>query len=52
MLLAGGLNPGNVQAALAQVQPFGLDICSGARTAGQLDAEKLRAFVEQAQFAL
>ena len=52
VLLAGGLNAGNVQAALAQVQPFGLDICSGVRTAGQLDFEKLLAFVAQARFAI
>ena len=47
VLLAGGLNAGNVQAALAQVQPFGVDICSGVRTDGQLDVQKLLAFVAQ-----
>lgn len=47
VFLAGGLNPANVRTAIGQVQPFGLDICSGVRTNGQLDADKLRAFMEQ-----
>lgn len=47
VFLAGGLNPTNVRAAIEQVQPFGLDICSGVRTNGQLDASKLQAFMSQ-----
>lgn len=47
VFLAGGLNPANVRTAIEQVQPFGLDICSGVRTNGQLDADKLRAFMDQ-----
>jgi len=43
--LAGGLRPGNVRAAIDAVQPFGLDLCSGVRSEGALDAEKLRRFV-------
>lgn len=42
--LAGGLNPDNVSEAIAQVQPFGLDICSGLRTNGQLDETKVQRF--------
>ena len=42
--LAGGLHAGNVAAALDAVNPFGLDLCSGVRTAGQLDEAKLAAF--------
>jgi phosphoribosylanthranilate isomerase len=42
--LAGGLNPGNVQAAIDRVRPFGLDLCSGVRTNGQLDPQKLESF--------
>jgi phosphoribosylanthranilate isomerase len=42
--LAGGLNPGNAANAVAQVGPFGLDLCSGVRTDGRLDPEKLEAF--------
>ena len=44
MYLAGGLNPGNVAAAIREVQPFGIDVCSGLRTEGKLDPQKLRAF--------
>jgi phosphoribosylanthranilate isomerase len=43
--LAGGLNPGNVGKAIAQVQPFGVDVCSGLRTDGRLDASKLERFM-------
>ncbi|WP_088283641.1 phosphoribosylanthranilate isomerase [Ideonella sp. A 288] len=42
--LAGGLNAGNVAEAIAQVQPHGLDICSGVRRDGRLDEGRLRAF--------
>ena len=43
--LAGGLNPGNVGQAIAQVQPFGVDVCSGLRVEGRLDAKKLEQFM-------
>lgn len=45
--LAGGLNAGNVQAAIREVAPFGVDLCSGVRTNGALDAGKLEAFFSQ-----
>lgn len=45
--LAGGLNPENVAEAIRQVQPFGVDLCTGVRTEGKLDEKKLRAFFEQ-----
>jgi phosphoribosylanthranilate isomerase len=45
VLLAGGLHPGNARAAIATVAPAGLDVCSGLRTAGRLDAGKLAAFI-------
>lgn len=44
VFLAGGLNPSNVAEASAAVRPFGLDVCSGVRTGGKLDVDKLRAF--------
>ncbi|OYU14362.1 MAG: N-(5'-phosphoribosyl)anthranilate isomerase [Alphaproteobacteria bacterium PA4] len=45
VFLAGGLTPANVGDAIARVRPFGVDLCSGIRTAGALDAIKLAAFV-------
>jgi phosphoribosylanthranilate isomerase len=45
VFLAGGLNPGNAAAAVAQVRPAGLDVCSGLRVDGRLDATLARAFV-------
>ena len=45
VFLAGGLNAGNVREAIEKVKPFGVDICSGVRTNGKLDEEKLSAFV-------
>ncbi|BAK65025.1 phosphoribosylanthranilate isomerase [Sphingobium sp. SYK-6] len=45
VFLAGGLSAANVADAIRQVRPYGLDLCSGVRTAGQLDPGKLAAFV-------
>jgi len=45
VLLAGGLHPGNARAAIEAVGPAGLDVCSGLRTDGRLDASKLAAFI-------
>jgi phosphoribosylanthranilate isomerase len=45
VFLAGGLRAENVAQAVREVQPFGLDVCSGVRTDGRLDAAKLRALV-------
>ena len=47
MFLAGGLNSNNVTDAIAQVNPFGVDVCSGVRTNGKLDEQKLKSFFEQ-----
>jgi phosphoribosylanthranilate isomerase len=43
--LAGGLNASNVGEAITTVRPFGVDVCSGVRTGGKLDVEKLTAFM-------
>ena len=45
LFLAGGLNPTNVAAAIREVQPFGIDVCSGLRTEGDLDPQKLSEFI-------
>ncbi|MFK7971122.1 MAG: phosphoribosylanthranilate isomerase [Bacteroidia bacterium] len=44
LFLAGGLNKDNVQQAIETVQPFGVDLCSGVRTEGKLDEQKLKEF--------
>lgn len=44
LFLAGGLNAQNIQEAIACVQPFGVDLCSGVRTDGHLDGSKLKPF--------
>ena len=46
LFLAGGLHAGNVAEAIAAVAPHGVDICSGVRTDGRLDAVKLQAFMQ------
>ena len=47
LFLAGGLNPSNVAAAIREVQPFGIDVCSGLRTNSNLDSVKLEAFFDR-----
>lgn len=44
--LAGGLDASNVREAIATVQPYGVDVCSGVRTNGKLDRQKLIAFMD------
>ena len=44
VFLAGGINAQNVQQAIAEVNPYGIDLCSSVRTNGQLDASKLDIF--------
>ena len=48
VFLAGGLRPSNVREAIEAVGPFGLDVCSGVRTDGRLDPEKVTAFIAAA----
>ena len=51
VFLAGGLRPENVADALQKVPATGVDICSGVRTAGALDRDKLTRFVDAARAA-
>ena len=44
VFLAGGINAQNVKQAIAEVNPYGIDLCSSVRTNGQLDASKLDIF--------
>jgi len=45
LYLAGGLRPENAADAIATVEPFGLDICSGVRTNDRLDEQKLARYM-------
>lgn len=48
VFLAGGLKPENVKQAIEEVQPFGVDVCSGVRSNGKLDRQKLKDFISNA----
>lgn len=43
VFLAGGINPANVSHAIRVVRPWGIDLCSGVRSNGSLDVQKLAA---------
>ena len=49
IILAGGLRPENVRSAIEQVRPFGVDVCTGVRSDGSLDAGKLKRFMHSVQ---
>jgi phosphoribosylanthranilate isomerase len=51
VFLAGGLTPENVVQAIRYVRPFVLDVCSGVRTDGKLDEQKLSQFFAQVSAA-
>jgi len=44
VFLAGGINPSNVAAAINEVKPYGIDLCSGVRANNKLDEELLKEF--------
>jgi phosphoribosylanthranilate isomerase len=47
VFLAGGLNHENVRQAIEEVRPFAVDVCSGVRTDGILDVNKLEKFCRE-----
>ncbi len=47
VFLAGGLKPENVRQAIETVRPYGVDVCSGVRTDGNLDIQKLENFFKE-----
>lgn len=49
VILAGGLNAGNVQEAILAVRPYGVDVSSGVESNGQKDAAKIKEFVKLAK---
>jgi phosphoribosylanthranilate isomerase len=52
LIVAGGLDGGNVEAAIRTLRPWGVDACSRLESApGTKDAEKMRRFAAAAQAA-
>lgn len=52
LILAGGLHAGNVSAAIQQVQPAAVDVCSGVEDApGRKNRDRLRDFMEAVRSA-
>ncbi len=52
-LLAGGLTPSNVERAIHEARPFGVDVASGVESSpGRKDRDKVKSFIERAKAGL
>ena len=51
VVLAGGLDPDNVQASIMAVRPFGVDVASGVERDGRQDPQRIASFVRRAKEA-
>ena len=49
IILAGGLNPHNVQTAIQRLLPVGVDVSSGVETEGKKDHTLIETFIKQAK---